>query len=158
MLLGLAALSGRADNVKPCLIFSDASGADYAVDLERFNRISFGENSMVLTNTNDESAMIELLYTAYSRFKVGEEVPSAAIEEIDIADSRIVYSPTSRSLLIEGESRESFNLGVFNMSGALVTRGTVSVEQPFSVSGLERGVYVAVAVGEKSEISVKFIK
>lgn len=152
-----------AEEKKPCLIFTSDAGADYAVDLMKYNRITFGEESMTLTNSETGGASLSVLYSAYNRFKVGEAEPSQlAIDELS-AESPVQFSYSKARQIISlssdsGIGDEVYRVGVFNLAGSLVLSALLRSGESLSVESLAMGAYVAIAVGEKSTQSLKFVK
>ncbi len=160
--VALVLLSGAllvsADEVKPCFIFSGAAGENYAIDLERYNRISFGDDAMELSSSEHSSARIQLLYSAYNRFRIAEGKPSAAVEEVEDTAIQLYYNATTQELILAGDSTEPYTVGVFNLSGMLMYSGNLRNGEPISLSHLGNGVYVAVAVTSTDNHTIKFVK
>ncbi len=159
LLLGLSSVFAEQ---KPCLILSGSGGTDYAVDLMKFNRIAFGEESMTLSNSSSSDAPLEILYSAYNRFKVGDAEPTveSAIDEIaGESPIQLTYSRSDRSLTLTADGcDETFSVGVFNMNGTLILHGELRPGESLAVESLGSGAYVAVAVGKDFSQSLKFVK
>ncbi len=151
------AFSASAEDKKPCLIFSGHSGADYAVDLSKFNRIRFDSESMTLTGPDDGGNRLEMLYSAYNCIKVGECEPSG-IKEVTEHGVRLVYDRTHQSITIVGTREDVYTVGVFNMCGVLVFRSEIKTGASVSVDILGKGTYIAVLTGKESVQPLKFIK
>lgn len=150
--------AAKADDAKPCLIFQGAGGDNLAIDLDRYNRISFGEEAMVLSSSNDASATLEILYSAYNQFKIGDGIPSASIDDVANDAVSLTYDPLQQSLMISGSEAETFEVGIFSLNGVLVAAGRLAGGEALSLQSLGSGVYAAVAVSEKSSLSLKFVK
>lgn len=147
-----------AQQKKPALVFSGNAGENYAVDLEKYNRIHFGETGMTLVNSENPDDRTEVLYAAYHRFKVAEAEITADVSEKLIETSALVYNPQQQSLSLTGEEGETYTVGVFDVNGTLMLSSHLLGNSFISVESLRSGVYVAVAVGNKSNKSLKFVK
>lgn len=161
ILCGLGAVKmAHAAEEKPCLIFSGETEARHLLDLEEFNRITFGEHSMTISHSDKSENRIELLYSAYHRFRVGSGIPSvSAIDEIPDADTEsFVYERLSQTLKICGESENVYAVGIFNLTGTLIARAELRGGESVSVKTLEPAVYIAVAVNGKDVKKIKFVK
>ena len=148
----------RADEVKPCLILSGHTESDLAIDLDKFNRISFGPESMTLTSTNDPEASSEMLYSVYNRLKIDYANPSVGVEEVEVCKFDFLYHKSVQSLSVTTEGTEPVKVGVFNLSGTLVINAQLNNGESLSVESLSPGAYVAVAVDKSGSKSIKFIK
>lgn len=146
-----------ADEGTPCLIFSGAAGKEYALDLARYNRITFGENSMTVSNTKDPSDKIELLYSAYHHLEVGI-AQASGLEDVVASEFMIVYEPETSTLKVESSNDNTFAVGVFNINGVLVCHTQLRGGQGVSLESLAPGVYIAVATGETGAQKIKFVK
>lgn len=138
----------------PCLILSGKEENELAVDLAEYKRISFGPETMTISNPNDPEADIMLLYAAYNRLEFGNTNPNVSIEETEVESFSINYSKEEMTLNIQSPD-DNFEIGIFNLSGTLIAK---SKSKQTSVSQLPSGVYIAVAIGSTRSISLKFIK
>ena len=78
----LSSLIGKADTKVPCFIFSGNAEKEHSIDLSKFNRITFGKNSMVISSSKDDTAEpIELSYSLYHRLVIGDAEPTATQAE-----------------------------------------------------------------------------
>lgn len=157
LLLSLSLSSSAAQEKKPCLIFSGNKSYEYAVDLMMYNRISFGDDSMTLTDKGDNRTSLEVLYSAYNRFKVGEAEPSG-VDNIQTDHVEIHYDKSTQSLVISSAPSDHIIVGVYNLGGTLVLRGEINNNNSISVKSLASGVYVAIAIGSHHSQYLKFIK
>ena len=148
----------KADDIKQCLIFSGQMESELAIDLEKFNRISFGPESMTLTNSNDPATSAEVLYSVYNRLKVDYSNPSVGIEEVEECQFDIMYLKSIQSLSVTTECPEPVKVGVFNLSGILVLNSQLYNGEVLSVESLSSGAYVAIAVDKSGSKSIKFVK
>lgn len=146
-----------AQQQKPALIFSGAAGDNYAIDLEKYNRIYFGESGMKLVDSNNPADNMDVLYAAYHKFRVGEAYISG-LEDVSDVDSPLVYNPIEQTLAISGDSEDTYRIGVFGLNGMLMLSGLLNGTETISVESLPKGVYIAVAVGNKSNKTLKFLK
>ena len=138
----------------PCLILSGKEENELAVDLAEYKRISFGPETMTISNPNDPEADIMLLYAAYNRLEFGNTNPNVSIEETEVEYFSINYSKEEMTLNIQSPD-DNFEIGIFNLSGTLIAK---SKSKQTSVSQLPCGVYIAVAIGSARSISLKLIK
>lgn len=71
----LSCLFCKAETKVPCLIFSGNAEKEHCIDLSSLNRITFGDNSMVISSSKDESKKsVELLYSLYHHLEIGDEM------------------------------------------------------------------------------------
>lgn len=153
----VCALISMAEENKPCLIFQGA-GTDLAFDLEKYNRIKFGAESMELSHSDNPGATLELLYSAYNQFRVAESKPTEAVNEV-IGDAVMLsYNSSNQSLELTGDAEEAYELGIFSLNGMLIERVRVMPGESVSVQSLSDGVYIAVAVNSSDSITIKFVK
>ena len=156
-LLGCA-LCCHAEDKKPCLIFEGGAGENLAIDLDKYNRITFGEDKMLLSNSDNPAVKLELLYTAYNRFRVGDSKPSTAVEEISESPVKLLYNSAEQTLTLGSEAGEAYTVGIFSMKGVLMHSATLTAGEAVSLQTLGSGVYVAVAVNSTSTHTLKFVK
>lgn len=148
-----------ATQTKPCLIFSGDSGTERAVDPDIYSRIHFGDTGMELSNPDNPGDFLELPYSAYCRFRIGDVDANVAVEEIQADDPCIRYDRGRQVLQIVGADDSPYRLCIFGTGGMMVADGTVRGDGQMSVATLVDGVYVAVAVGKDSkELILKFVK
>ena len=152
-----------AQNVKPAIIFSGDSQEQHIVALEKYNRVSFGTQSMTLSHSDDPSAQLELPYSSFNRFSIGEGEPTASIADIVTSTptrgTLINYDSASGSL--RSGSSEPLIVNVFSLSGQCLMSVTLTEGESVSVATLPKGIYLAKATN-KSTITntntIKFIK
>lgn len=149
-----------AEETRPCLVFTGASESKHVLDLEKFNRITFGENSMTITHSDHPENQIELLYSAFHRFQIGNDIPTVSgLDEIPETDvNSFFYDSRTQLLSIKGESETIFSIGIFNVNGTLVCRTNLRGGESVSLETLEPAVYIAVAVNGKDVKKIKFVK
>lgn len=148
-----------ADEV-PCLIFSGGSPTEHCIDLEKLNRITFGNDRMIISSSKDNSAEnVELLYSLFHHLEVGDAIPTlSALDETTIsAVSDIRFNPDTKSLIIESDSELPFTTGIFTVSGNLMINSIVNAGESISVQILTPGVYIAVATDGEIKLTLKFI-
>ncbi len=147
-----------ADDGTPCLIFTGAADQPCALDLARYNRVVFGENSMTAVNTKDPSDKVELLYSAYHHLEVGT-AQASGIGGVEAPAFALSYDAENQALKLEGSDAESkFAVGVFNVGGVLVCHTELRPGESASLANLASGVYIAVAAGEQGAQKIKFVK
>ncbi|MBD5163436.1 MAG: T9SS type A sorting domain-containing protein [Bacteroidales bacterium] len=152
-----SATSIAAEDGTPCLIFSGAAGKEYALDLTRYNRITFGENSMTVSNSKDPSDNVELLYSAYHHLEVGL-AQASGLDDVAATDLSLVYEAETSTLKVESTDENTYAVGVFNINGVLVCHTQLRGGEGVSLATLAPGVYVAVATGETGTQKIKFVK
>ncbi len=148
----------RAEVKKPCLIFQGDAVENLSIDLDRYNRIKFGDESMVLSSSENPGTTLELLYTAYNQFLVGDSNPNSAMEDITAVDVRLIYNAAEQTLALMGVSEEIYSVGIFNLSGVLLRSTSLTAGEAVSVQSLGSGVYVAVALNSTNSQTIKFVK
>ncbi len=148
----------HAEENKPCLIFSGASEQKHVLDIASFNRITFGENSMTISHSDFPENQVELLYSAYHRFEVGDGIPTEITELKDDGDVSLFYNDSEKSLQLVGDKEELYSIGIFGINGTLICRANLCCGEFVSVKALEPAVYIAVAVNGNEIKKIKFIK
>ena len=157
----LSCLFCKAETKVPCLIFSGNAEKEHCIDLSSLNRITFGDNSMVISSSKDESKKsVELLYSLYHHLEIGDEIPTDIGASIDIisddSTSRIFVDAKSKLLYLQSPD-PTFHLGVFNVSGNLMLTSDLSNGDAVTLEALSPGVYIAVASDGKTKLNLKFI-
>lgn len=157
----MSGLSAKADTTVPYLIFSGNADDERYIDLAKYNRITFGDNSMTVSSSTDgRIPPVELLYSLYNHFEVGNASPDVSgIDEISAdTESQLIVDGQAKSLHITAsESQTRFNVGVFDISGHLMVSTTLTPDKPLSIGHLYPGIYIAVATDGKTKLYVKFI-
>ena len=152
----------KAETKVPCLIFSGNAEKEHCIDLSSLNRITFGDNSMVISSSKDASKnSVELLYSLYHHVEIGDETPTDVGAAVDImsdeSSSRIYVDAKSKLLYLQSSDNTQFKLGVFNASGTLLLTSDLSDGDAVSLEALSPGVYVAVASDGRIKFNSKFI-
>ena len=146
---------------KPSTILQGDGVADHNADLEQFDRITFGPESMTLTNSADPTLSHELPYSQFNRILVGEAEPTASIAEITeshtAADGCLHYDKAAQTITALN-SADPLNVIVYNSAGALLLKGTLRQGETLSVSPLPQGLNIVVATGSSATHTLKFIK
>lgn len=164
-LMSFVLLSGlvcKAETKVPCLIFSGNAEKEHCIDLSSLNRITFGDNSMVISSSKDASKeSVELLYSLYHHLEIGDETPSdfgASVDVIsDDSTSRIYVDAKSKLLHLQSTDDTKFQIGVLNARGTLLLTSVLSNGDAVSLEALSSGVYIVVASDGKTKINLKFI-
>ena len=148
-------------DTKPCIIARGDGVADHNADLEQFDRITFGPESMTLTNSADPTVSHELPYSQFNRILVGQAEPTASITEITeshtAADGCLHYDKAAQTITALN-SAEPLSVSVYNSAGALLLKGTLCQGETLSVSTLPQGLNIVVATGPTATHTLKFIK
>ena len=156
-----AVFSAAQANTKPCIIARGDGVADHNADLEQFDRITFGPESMTLTNSTDPTVSHELPYSQFSRILVGQAEPTASITEITeshtAADCSLHYDKAAQTIAALN-SADSLSVSIYNASGALLLKGTLRQDETLSVSTLPKGLNIVAATGSTATHTIKFIK
>ena len=147
----------QADDGTTCLIFSGGADKECALDLSRYNRITFGENSMTVSSAANPDDKVELLYSLYHHFEIGTAQLSG-IETVGAAEARLVYDASSASLKLEAPADAAYTVGVFALNGVMMRQSDVSGGGSLSLESLQPGVYIAVAAGKIEDLKIKFVK
>lgn len=155
----LSNVSVRADDEKPCVVFSGNSTEERAIPLESFRRIYFGENSMRVIPIRDGYTEEELLYSLFHHLEFRDAVVTGIgqNEGLEVKAARIVYSPDDKSLCIKTSSNRLFTLGLFALDGQKILTGKLQSGENLALSALPGGVYIAVAVCGDTKLNLKFI-
>ena len=160
LILAAGFVSAQADT-KPCIILRGDGVADHNADLEQFDRITFGPESMTLTNSADPTVSHELPYSQYNRILVGHAEPTASITEITeshtAADGCLHYDKAAQTITALN-SADPLSVSVYNAAGSLLLKGTLRQGETFSVSALPQGLNIVVATGPTATHTLKFIK
>lgn len=158
----LSCLFCKAETKVPCLIFSGNAEKEYCIDLSELNRITFGDNSMVISSSKDASKKsVELLYSIYHHLEIGDETPTQIGASVDVISedsiSRIYMDAKSKLLYLQTKNATTFHLGVFNVNGNLMLTSDLSHGDAVTLEALSPGVYIAVASDGKTQLNLKFI-
>ncbi|MCH5220974.1 MAG: T9SS type A sorting domain-containing protein [Muribaculaceae bacterium] len=158
----LSCLFCKAETKVPCLIFSGNAEKEVCIDLATLNRITFGDNSMIVSSSKDPNTeSIELLYSLYHHLEIGDGTPSDFESSIDVilddSNSRIYLDAQSKLLYLQTTLDSEFQIGIFNVSGNLLLTSELSNGDALMLETLSSGVYIAVATDGKTKISLKFI-
>lgn len=160
-LVSLTCLPARGETKVPCLIFSGNAGKKNHLDLSAFNRITFGENSIVVSSSKDETREpVEMLYSLYHHFTVGDAVPDnfSGVEVTEVGEeSRIFVDGESRLLHLQSWSASPFSVGVFDIGGRLMLTCNLSAGDALTLDALPAGSYIAVATDGAVRLTLKFI-
>ena len=157
----LSCFFGRAETRVPCFIFSGNAEKGCSIDLSKLNRITFGDNSMVISSSTDESVeSVELLYSLYHHLEIGDAIPTvdnSSVNEISAdSTSQICVDADSKLLYLQTTSDAKFYVGIFSVNGNLLLTSALYSGDALSLDGLSPGVYVAVASDNKISLSLKF--
>lgn len=152
----------NADTKVPCLVFSGNAEKEHRIDLNSRNRITFNDNSMVISSSNDETVPpVELLYSLYHHLEVREAAPAditVGVEAIDAeTESRIYVDSHARLLHLETSSETEFTTGIFDINGHLLMKAELNSGDAVTIEALSPGVYIAVATDGKIKLTLKFI-
>ena len=158
----LSCLFCKAETKVPCLIFSGNAEKEHCIDLSSLNRITFGDNSMVISSSKDASKeSVELLYSLYHHLEIRDENPTDNGASVNVisenSTSRIYVDAKSKLLYLRSTDDTTFHLGVFNVSGNLLLTSDLSNGDAVTLEALSSGVYIAIASDGKTKLNLKFI-
>lgn len=160
--LVIACLSqAKAQEAVPCLIFTGNSGATNCIDLNKLNRITFGENEMTISSSKDgNEPEVTLLYSMFNRLEIGDAVPTdlTAVETVEAdGNAKLCFNADSKSLEVYSGSDKPYSIGIFSLSGTMIATSNMKAGQSLSIGTLADGTYIAVATDGKSQLTLKFI-
>lgn len=158
----LSSLVCKAETKVPCLIFSGNAEKEHRIDLATLNRITFANNSMIISSSKDASEeSVELLYSLYHHLEIRDENPTdigASIEAIsDDSNSRIYFNAQTRLLYLQTTSNAIFHVGVFNVRGNLLLTSELCDGDAVTLKALSSGIYLAIVSDGKNKLNLKFI-
>ena len=159
-LLATLSPTARGGEVKPSLIFSGDAQRQHVVALDQYNRVSFGPESMTLTHSDDPTALLQLPYSSYNLFSIGEAEPTASISDI------VAEAPTQSALFaydaaiqsLRSTSVDLLNISVYNLAGHCLLTATLAEGETLPVDTLIKGIYLAKAETKSTTNTIKFIK
>ena len=151
----------KAEAEVPCLIFSGNAENEYCIDLSLLNRITFGDNSMVISSSKDASKeSVELLYSLYHHLEIGDAIPTDIGASVNIISddsiSRIYVDAQSKLLYLQTTYDATFQIGIFDICGSLLLTSELSNGYAITIETLSPGVYIAVASDGKTNLNLKF--
>lgn len=157
ILCGIGVGLCHADEILPRLIFTGNAEESKILSLDEFNRIKFGDDSMLVSSTADPTNVIELPYSDYHMFSVGEDVLTG-VEEISGSDNLLTYDSASSSLRLDAPSNQTYVIRIYNIYGMSAMTAEIRGGESIDLLSLERGVHIAVATGENGIRKIKFMK
>lgn len=145
----------------PCLIFTGNSDTSKCIDLSKLNRITFEEDSMIISSSSDTNEPdVKLLYSEYNRLEIGDAIPtgSTGIDYIESTDDiQLDYQPDSKSLILKSSSDIQYSIGIFSLKGTLIATSNMRGGQSLSLGSLTAGAYIVLATNGESKTSLKII-
>lgn len=151
----------KAQEIVPCLIFTGNAETADCIDLNKLNRITFGEDGMTISSsTESNEPEVTLLYSMFNRLEIGDAVPTdlTAVEIIEAeGNAKLCYNADSKSLALYSGSDKPYSIGIFSLSGTMIATSVMRGGQSLSIGALTDGTYIAVATDGKSQLTLKFI-
>lgn len=148
----------HADKGSPCLVFTGEAEKERVFDLKEFNRITFGEHSIVVLNSADPASGVELPYTEYNRIAFDSRDLSG-IGDVSVSETASFrYDRSTSSLSYVSDDEAACRVGVFSANGVLVCHTTMYGGQSVSLEALAPGMYIAVATVNNNVQKIKFVK
>lgn len=158
----ISSLFCKAETKIPCIIFLGNAEKELNIDLAKFNRITFGAKSMVISSSKDENEEpVKLLYSLYHHLEIGDEIPSEILTSEDVihddSNARIFVDTNSKLLYLQTTSDAKFHVGIFNVNGNLLLISELNSGDAVKLDCLTPGFYIAVASDNKTKLKLKFI-
>ena len=151
----------KADEAVPCLIFTGNSGTPHCIDLNKLNRITFGEEEMTISSSKESNEpTVTLLYSMFNRLEIGDAVPTdlTAVEIVKAeGNAKLRFNVDTKTLALESASDKPYSIGIFNLSGTMIATSNMKAGRSLSIATLPEGTYIAVATDGKSQLTLKFI-
>ena len=151
----------KAEDIVPCLIFTGNSESPSYIDLNKLNRITFGDNEMIISSSKESNEpTVRLLYSLYNRVEIGDAVPSdlTAVKIVEAeGNDRLRFIAGTKSLALDSSSDKPYSIGIFNLSGTLIATSNMSAGQCLPIETLPEGGYIAIATDGKTRLTLKFI-
>ncbi|MDE7419566.1 MAG: T9SS type A sorting domain-containing protein [Muribaculaceae bacterium] len=151
----------QAQEAVPCLIFTGNYGTPNCIDLNKLNRITFGEDEMTISSsTESNEPAVTLLYSMFNRLEIGDAVPTdlTAVEIVEAeGNAKLCFNADAKALTLESGSNKPYSIGIFSLSGTMIATSNMKAGQSLSIGTLADGTYIAVATDGKSQLTLKFI-
>lgn len=152
----------KTETKVPCLIFSGNAEKEHSIDLDKLNRITFGDNSMVISSSKDSAEKsVELLYSLYHHLEIGDATQTDVSTGINVANansnSRIYVDAKAKRLYLQSSNDAIFTVGVFDINGRLLLTYEISNGDTVGLETLVPGIYIAVATDGMNNLNLKFI-
>lgn len=146
------------DEIKS-IVFLGRAGQEKLLDITKYNRITFGQDTMTISSSHDSGQEeINLLYTLYHHIELGTAVPSA-IEDVDAdaTQSSLIFDSNTKTMRLNSRNTGQFTLGVFDIKGVLLKSVRIFGGDEISLQNLSPGVYITVATDSKTNLKLKFV-
>lgn len=151
----------KAEYTVPCMIFTGNSEAEHCIDLEKLNRITFGDDGMTISNSKEDSAEeVQLLYSLFHHLEIGDAIPTVdvAIGEINAdSETSLAYHAESKTISLDSATESTFKVGVFDLKGTLLISAKMTGGESLPADALQSGVYVVIANDGTTTLTLKFI-
>lgn len=157
----LPGLLCEAETKVPCFIFSGNADKERCIDLASLNRITFGNNSMVISSSkNGDTPQVELLYSLYHHFIIDDAYPDGTSGLTSVnkeSETEMYVDRQSKMLHLNGHAECKYVVGIFNMNGNMMMNLALSPGDAVPLEKLMPGVYIAIASNGNEKLSLKFI-
>lgn len=151
-------IPGYAIEEKPSLIFSGNSESELILNLDLYNRIIFDNDAMFVSHSDHPEDQIELFYSVFNRFEIGNANISKVTEIKEIVSEALEYDRSSNLLRLNGEGSNTYSVGIFNLNGTMICHTKLHPGESVSLEALEPSIYIAIAVCGDDIHEIKFIK
>lgn len=145
----------------PCFVFTGDSGKERALDLEKYNRISFSDNSFTVTSSvNSEVEAVSLDYSMFNRVEFKNSIPSETGGIVSATGENrlgLIFASGPKTLRLVSPAEDNFAVSVYSATGQCVASSALYPGEEMSLSHLPSGIYIAVANNEDSQLTLKFI-
>lgn len=126
-------------------------GRTYAI--EKYNRLTFTDDSFILSSSTDAHESVIIPYGDYNRV-VLTEGHLLGIEDVSIeGNTTLRYDHATHSVELIHEIEEEYMLRVYDTNGDLVAQGKNIVD----LSSHPANVYIAIATNGQTNLIIKFI-
>lgn len=151
----------KAEDIVPCLIFTSHSETPTCIDLDKLNRITFGEEEMTISSSKESNeSEVKLIYSLFNHLEIGDAVPTdlSAVKTVEAeGDAKLSIIADTKSLTLVSDSDIPYSIGIFSLTGTLIATSNMKAGQSLSLETLPEGTYIAVASDGKSQLTLKFI-
>ncbi|MDE6648299.1 MAG: T9SS type A sorting domain-containing protein [Muribaculaceae bacterium] len=153
--------TAKAQEAVPCLIFTGNSDTEYCIDLDKLNRLTFGDDGITVSSSSDSTQPeVTLLYSLFHHLEIGNASPTdpAGADAVEAeSGSQLRYIADTRSIALDSSSEAPYSIGIFSLKGTLIASSKMSAGQTLSVGSLTAGTYIAVATNGNNQLTLKFI-
>lgn len=137
-----------------CIIFTGKYDTEYAADLAQYKRIYFKEEAMTLSNPDEAEDVVDLPYSIFNILTIGKSNPNVEIESTTVDPSHLTYIKEKQVINLNS-TEPNVTIEIYTTNGTCVAKSNTN---EISTLSFPSGVYVAIAKGLNSMLTLKFIK